>query len=222
MAEKIDELTPIANFMVREFTHNPSTPPARLIHENLTIVEACDKQKVQSSWWRTWVQMQTDCADLGVTGFFIACKIWYNQVKTNGPWDHKPIIKRRKDLWSSTGNREWHIYGDTAYNFDCWSNMHYGYVGSAVGFDASTLLDGAGAAQAMSDWKTPGKWPRGTGPNILPRRWDPPEDRITISLGIKLWAQQPDHISAQTLVKAVISTDGLLTKPANELRSGAR
>jgi hypothetical protein len=150
----------------------------------------------------------------------VACQIWYNQVRTNGPWDHKPIIKQRKELWSArTGDPEWHVYGETAYSFDVWSNMHYGYVGSAIGFTAAVLLDGAGAAQAMSDWQPPRKWPRGSGSSMLPRRWDPPEDRISFSLGIKLWARQPDHIGAQTLVQAVISTPGLLTRPASEFRS---
>lgn len=197
MSKITDELTPIADYMVREFTHNPSTLPAKAIRQNLKMGDECvTQQTVKESWWKMYVKLQADCASIGVTGFFIACKIWYEQVKTNGPWDHKPKIKQRKDLWSSTGSNEWHIYGETAYNFDCWSNMHYGYVGSAVGFDPSTLLDGAGAAQAMSDWKSPGLWPKGSGPSVLPRRFDRAEDRITIALGIKLWAKQPDHISA--------------------------
>lgn len=131
MAQQVDELTPIADYMVREMTHNPWTPPARQILELNSTEETCNTQWAKAPWWLRYVTANAkDCADIGVTAFFIACNIWYNQVKTNGPWDHKPILKRRKDLWSkATGSDEWHIYGEIAYNFDVWSNMHYGYVG---------------------------------------------------------------------------------------------
>jgi hypothetical protein len=221
MPETIDELTPIANYMAHEMTHNPWTPPARRIRELNSVEESCISDWVKAPWWRQWVQMPpSDCVNLGVTAFFVACKIWYNQVKTDGPWDHKPILKRRSDLWSkSTGNNAWHIYGEAAYSFDCWSNMHYGYVGSALGFSAAVLLDGAGAAQAKSDWDQPNGWPQGTGPSTLPRRFDRPEDRVSISLGIKLRNEQPAHIDAQILVQAVVRTPGLLKQPASAIRN---
>jgi hypothetical protein len=219
MSQQIDELTPIAEYMVREMTHNPWTPPARKIRELNSIGETCTAEWVKAPWWRQLVQMNPDdCVKLGISGFFAACKIWYKQVKTDAPWDHKPILKQRKDLWSkSIGSPLYHIYGDTAYSFDVWSNMHYGYVGRSVGFSPAVLLDGAGAAQAMSDWKEKGRWPRGTGPSMLPRRFDRAEDRASITLGTDLWTQYPDHLNAQMLVDAVTSSRDVLQKPASEM-----
>lgn len=69
----------------------------------------------------------------------------------------------------------------------------------------------------MSDAKMR-KWPRGTGPSMMPRRWDPPEDRTSISMGINLWRQFPDHLNAQILVRAVVSTSGILARPAADVR----
>jgi hypothetical protein len=98
MAQQVDELTPIADYIVREMTHNPWTPPARQIRELNSTEESCNAQWAKAPWWLRYVTANAkDCADIGVTAFFIACNIWYNQVKTNGPWDHKPILKRRKD-----------------------------------------------------------------------------------------------------------------------------
>jgi hypothetical protein len=74
----------------------------------------------------------------------------------------------------------------------------------------------------MSDTKFPIKWARGTGPSMLPRRWDAPEDRISISLGVDLWRQFPDHINAQILVRAIVSTDGIGKKPASVVRKDVR
>ena len=48
----------------------------------------------------------------------------------------------------------WHKYGQHDYYFDIWSNIHYGYVGTASGFCRDKLIDGAGVAQIGSDVST--------------------------------------------------------------------
>jgi Bacterial toxin 44 len=65
-------------------------------------------------------------------------------VKGDGIWDHKSTIRGTWGQWSkdkTTGIK---------YNFDIWSNVHYGYVGKACGFPDGILLDFAGAAQNLA------------------------------------------------------------------------
>ena len=68
----------------------------------------------------------------------------------DGEWDHKPIIARRFHP-RSPGLQHWHLYGNTLYFYEVWSNIHYGYVGRAAGFSNGVLLDGAGLEQIGSD-----------------------------------------------------------------------
>ncbi|WP_370865971.1 polymorphic toxin type 44 domain-containing protein [Chondromyces apiculatus] len=48
--------------------------------------------------------------------------------------------------------RSWHTWGEWEYCFDVWSNIHYGYVGRAAGFDRQTLIDGSN----RSSWRDTG------------------------------------------------------------------
>jgi hypothetical protein len=93
--------------------------------------------------------------------------------------------------------------------------VHYGYVGLAVGFERGLLLDGAGAAQLWHDLKQRPPWPERSGPWILPRNWDRPEDRIAIRLGFELFKSVPSQMIAEVLVRAIVKTKGLKVKPAN-------
>lgn len=150
-----------------------------------------------------------------------AMQLWYQQVRYDGPWDHKPIIKRRAEFHSRTGSAEYHIFGDTAYNFDVWSNVHYGYVGLAVGFERDLLLDGAGAAQLMHDLGHRPPWPERSGPWILPRSWDKSEDRISIKLGFELYGRIPTQMLAEVLVREITKTKGLKVRPADSAKSSS-
>jgi hypothetical protein len=111
---------------------------------------------------------QADCVDLALV-------LFYQKVKTNAEWDHKPILK--KMLAMTRGNsRYFPIRGDSnrEYFFDLWSNIHYGFVGSAAGFSAGTLhLPGALAGQFKEGLPTVGR--------------DNPGDRLSVQIGIDLW-----------------------------------
>ncbi|MGE6796812.1 polymorphic toxin type 44 domain-containing protein [Psychrobacter okhotskensis] len=78
---------------------------------------------------------------------------WYMQVAPGKPWDHKPKIRDNSELRYLAVERElksgnisksyFHKYKNYDYFYDVWSNIHYGYVGRYVGFDANTLLTGS-------------------------------------------------------------------------------
>lgn len=70
-----------------------------------------------------------------------------------------------------------------------------------------------------SDLRQGAQWPKGTGPWLLPRRWDRPEDRVTITLGMKLFRQMPKGVSAVVLVQSITKTEGLLKKKPDSVRA---
>lgn len=141
-----------------------------------------------------------------------AFAIWAERVGQNRPWDHKPIIRR-------TIGGIWHKQGKYDYFYDIWSNVHYGYVGMAGGLSESVLLDGAGAEQIISDagrkvdevftkpkaqWELPG--PNRSGDVDGLRAWDDAPDRISISIGVKLYQQHPNGgITAKMIMDEVLA-----------------
>ncbi|MFE9576346.1 polymorphic toxin type 44 domain-containing protein [Nocardia sp. NPDC006044] len=71
---------------------------------------------------------------------------WRVQVKTNGPWDHKPQLKQLLDLKGEGMEPDFFFQQPGTkrqVNYDIYSNLHYGYVGRAAGIEGSTLLWGA-------------------------------------------------------------------------------
>jgi hypothetical protein len=65
--------------------------------------------------------------------------------------------------------------------YDIWSNIHFGYAGSAAGFEEGVLLDGAGLEQIGTDLLRR-RWPtRSQGVQGL-RAYDDKSDRASISM----------------------------------------
>jgi hypothetical protein len=201
----IDELSAIARYMASEMNHNPLTESGRRIREALTIGDRCLSEWKQAPKWLTYTGFTPkQCTDMSITGFMMACKLWKDMVGYECPWDHKPMIERNFPS-SITRGGKWHIYDHTAYFYDVWSNMHYGCVGRAVGFDLDTLLDGAGLAQANRDNKMPFRfWQL--------RSYDHAEDRLSIKLGWDLYQQR--SFEAQALTRVVVQTNGITKEPA--------
>ena len=128
------------------------------------------------------------------------------------PWDHKLIILK-------TIGGIWHKQGKHDYFYDIWSNIHYGYVGMAGGLSEGVLLDGAGAEQIVSDslrkvsevFSKPKEERKLPGPNRSAdieglRAWDDAPDRISISIGIKLFSQHPTGgVTAKMVMTEVLA-----------------
>ena len=139
---------------------------------------------------------------------------WKSQVDYGKDWDHKSRIEDK--FMSKSGNSRWHVYHGTAYHFDIWSNIHYGYVGRSIGFKNDLLLDGAGLAQFKHDlnYDFP---PKSTGESSGWRQWDHPEDRGAISAGVDLYSQHPAGVTVELLLQLVFNTKGLATMPAKKV-----
>lgn len=78
-----------------------------------------------------------------------ALTMWGVKVGPGQDWDHKPKLAERYGLKT----REDHFFkvpgSDDKVFYDIYSNIHYGYVGRAAGFDAKTLVEGASVAEPV-------------------------------------------------------------------------
>lgn len=132
-----------------------------------------------------------------------ALSLWRSMVGGGKKWDHKAEIKKKFGHWA---------YDDEThrrYNFDIWSNIHYGYVGKYVGFRDWTLKSGAGFAQWRAGTNPSGYWKRrkkNIGDADVLAAFDDPCDQVAIVLGMELWESRKRRLSAGQLVEAVRDT----------------
>lgn len=117
---------------------------------------------------------------------------WANKVRVGSDWDHKPKLDSLLGL-SNPDNPElddffFPIAGDTEheYYYDIWSNIHYGYVGTAAGFDAETLQTGPAIP-------IPGLTGRNDHADVL-----------SIQIGIDLWNQYGPNLTPEQLGNAIL------------------
>ncbi|WP_437927880.1 polymorphic toxin type 44 domain-containing protein [Sorangium sp. So ce291] len=97
------------------------------------------------------------------------------------PWDYKSRI------WNQFGG-EWTYDPKTRrmYSFDIWSNIHYGYIGAAVGIPPEMLSLGAHGAQLA---KT--------------QHLDQSYDQYAIDLGVGLWKSRHENITSDEIIDSV-------------------
>jgi hypothetical protein len=117
-----------------------------------------------------------------------ALTAWASKVAPGRDWDHKPKLDALLGLGSDPDGEDYYfpVFGDTKHEvyYDIWSNIHYGYVGSAAGFDPDTLQSGAAEA-------------------VLAGRTDQ-ADILTVQIGIDLWNQNGLNLSAEQLWLAIL------------------
>lgn len=160
----------VAAYMYRELTNNIHSKDANHIRELLTPPSNILGQIFNDP----------------VSNAALALVTWYSKVKSGAVWDHKPEIIRRCNLVS--GDMHFPIFGDTTHEwfFDIWSNLHYGYVGTSVGFDEFTLISGANAGEFF-----------GAGGN------DPMDDAIT-RIGIRMWKDYGENIDEHQIAREIV------------------
>jgi hypothetical protein len=145
----------------------------------------------------------------------LALRQFANLVNYGQPWDHKAIITRTYGSWLLDASR-----GDL-YNQDVWSNIHYGWIGTAIGFTEKMLLDAAGLAQAWHDKKKTEiviAISKNSGTEL-----DDPLDPPAIKIGINLWKKNGKNISTTDVLNAVRHNKSKLRmEPAPEGASPAR
>jgi hypothetical protein len=77
-----------------------------------------------------------------------ALATWAMKVRGGGDWDHKPRLQR---IFGHEGENFYMRVPDTnsSVSFDLWSNIHYGYVGTELGFSGDVLQTGANLGNAI-------------------------------------------------------------------------
>lgn len=206
--EFIDELTPIARYMAYEMNRNARGEDVRVMRvANTMNPNACIQSLKDASALRKLFNFVVGmspqkCVSSNMQVRNVALLAWAARVRQNGVWDHKPKIRSRFHP-RATPTQEYHIYGNTLYFYDVWSNIHYGYVGRAAGFSETQLLDGAGVEQFWSE-VLKGERPVRSVSIAGPRAWDHPEDRAGIRIGMRLYAWSPAGVTAQQLLQEVL------------------
>jgi len=136
-----------------------------------------------------------DGDDPALTAKLKALYKWFSMVRENEPWDHKSKLRKSLKLtrpWIEQWLAEdiWFpIRGDCEYeyNYDIWSNIHYGYVGRAVGF-------GGGILKFAHQLNIPGI----TGGTDK-------SDVSSVNIGIKLWDDYGDKLTQEQLHIAILT-----------------
>lgn len=210
-----DELTPIARYIVAEMNTNAyGTDVKKMAEMNSFSAETCIADFSRLPLWKQILGLgiQPDqCVDMQLSYRTAALIAWGIKVRQDGDWDHKPKIAASFHPRAPGGLQHWHLYGNTLYYYDVWSNLHYGYVGRAAGFSQSVLLDGAGLEQigsTMLRLKLPEKSPTVAGL----RAWDDPYDRAAIEMGIELYRQKPKMVTVQDVMSLVLSSNSVRKK----------
>jgi hypothetical protein len=207
-----DVAVQVADFIVGEMKRNPFTEAGREIAEANSYDVAKEMKEWNALPWYAKLGGSPDFGSTAVGKKAEAYALWAEWVGPKCKWDHKPQIKNMLEGrgGSALFNRGWQKYGQHDYFYDIWSNIHFGYVGIAIGFDEAALINGAGLAQIGSDairdlgrrrWPTTQDHPE-NGP--WPASADDVPDHISIQLGIDLFAETKPHaLTADSLLRKV-------------------
>lgn len=210
-----NEAGPVIDYIVDEMNTNAKGNDAVKMRE----LHAYDATACIAEWQKypLWKQlllgnMPRTCVQTEMSADQAAMAMWAINVRQDGPWDHKPKIRKKFHPRVPNGEQVWHRIGEFDYFYDIWSNIHYGYVGLACGFSKSALLDGAGLEQVGSDIF------RGRMPSSRPgvsgaRSYDDPSDQEAISIGITLYQAYPGGVTAQQVRSAVLGSSSLTKRP---------
>jgi Bacterial toxin 44/Domain of unknown function (DUF4150) len=121
--------------------------------------------------------------------------LWYDKVRPGGDWDHKHTLDRFLHLGADGGGKGDYYFplrGDTVheYYYDIWSNIHYGYVGSAAGFSPETLQHYAGLG--ANNWIA----------ELFVGKNDE-ADVLTTQIGIDLYKEHGSNLTKEQLAEAI-------------------
>lgn len=200
-----DMMEELAAYIAGEMNTNIHHPSVLKMRELLSYDVAEETRKQMELPWYAQVGATSPQA-IGAANVAAAMALWTERVGQGRKWDHKVPLAEMYD------GVVYHKQGDYDYFYDIWSNIHYGYVGRAGGLSESALADGAGLEQIASEsvrkvfnWKKR-QWPDAAEGVDGLRAYDDDQDRISIGIGIKLFAEHPNGgITAQMVMDKVLA-----------------
>lgn len=173
----------------------------------LSNSQALDYSRSEEALTRMHQEMISNLDDIDKMRFFnfshgpfpspLALAEFAYRVGPDGEWDHKPMLQRELDFnpdeepgkgfyFPIEGNDQ------NEYNYDIWSNIHYGYVGMAAGFTSDELRSGADLADSKSPQEV-----LGGGHRV-------PADDLSVRIGIELWEEHGPNLTEEQLRQAII------------------
>ncbi|AZD03503.1 hypothetical protein C4K27_4318 [Pseudomonas chlororaphis subsp. chlororaphis] len=201
----------LASYIADEMNSNIHHSSVLKMKELLSYDVAEETRKKMGLPWYAQIG-NTSPQAIGASNVAAAMALWTERVGQGRDWDHKPKIHAKFGRYR-------HRQGKYDYFYDIWSNIHYGYVGMAGGLTEGVLLDSAGIEQIVSDQLR--RWgeqifvakedQRLKGPHATEdvegmRAWDDVPDRISISIGMKLYNKYPNGgITAHTIMAEVLA-----------------
>ncbi len=204
-----DQMEPLANYIAGEMNRNILSPEVSAMQKLYSYDPASPDRKppLFKGAGGPTSRLLGSYMDIAA-----AWTIWAGKVGPRMDWDHKPKLRK---LFVGV----YHKQGGYDYFYDIWSNIHYGYVGVVAGMSESELLDGAGAAQFLSDTATkagelsrPEEERVHPGPHTTaspwyePRSWDDVADRVSIQIGMRLAKQHPaGGVTAKMIMDEVVA-----------------
>ncbi len=196
-----DSAVPLARYMVQQMRTNPLSAEGRRI----AAANAVDPEVHVREWrqlpWYARLGGPPDTDHAAATQKAAAYVMWAEQVAPGRSWDYTPILRK---MLRGQFNDGWQKHGRFDYFYDVWSNIHYGYVGAAVGFTPAEMLNGAGLAQAVDDfWKDKPRLHRPLhGP--WPATADDLPDYISLKLGTDLFLEVGPHaLTVEALLQKI-------------------
>lgn len=155
-----------------------------------------------------------DTENLKEGSFYYTFPKFFSLVRSGGKWDHKPTIRKYAPSFyhkteKSSVNPEkpatvfgTYLPGDKnyIYDYDIWSNIHYGYAGRMSGFKDSTLNLGAQIHDAAK------------GHSISDTFSDRNKDANAVKLGIKLYDKYGANLKKETLEKEIFENRASLNR----------
>lgn len=194
------ELTPIAKYITDEINTNLSSDVVKLMmnYNNYSCNQESSILRIVCN------SAKNDLKTLAKVKFA-------SLVMQNAKWDHKKeigekfITKRGIKVSNYNGiydvtYQSWHKMGAYVYNYDIWSNIHYGYIGRASGFTIEELSDGADLAQVYTNAKT--IYNNDANLETL-FNGDDPLDKAAIIIGYTLYDIDKNKVDINNLMKLV-------------------
>ena len=188
----IDEITPIAQYIAGEMNTNAHGDEAKkILGLNTYSEKECMNQYRNQAWFTRLLNtdMAIQCSENSFNFPRAALLAWTLNVRQGARWDHKPIIEKKFHP-RDPEKQQLRAYKNYVYFYDVWSNMHYGYVGTAAGLSEAALLDGAGLEQIGSTWLR-GEISKKFTQEPEVRSFDDLADREAIEIGMKLYKNYP-------------------------------
>lgn len=155
-----------------------------------------------------------DTENLKEGSFYYTFPKFFSLVRSGGKWDHKPTIRKyapsfyhKTERSSVNPEKPATVFGtylpgdkNYIYDYDVWSNIHYGYAGRMSGFKERTLNWGAKIHDAAK------------GHSISDTFSDRNKDANAVKLGIKLYDKYGANLKKETLEKEIFENRASLNR----------